>query len=234
TGCNTQSTYLMKAMAAGGYAVFAPNHKDAFCTGKRTDVKPELPFDAPDQWTEATYQARGEDITKLLDALERDVTYSNKTKFDWEHIGLVGHSLGGYTVLGVAGAWPSWKDKRIKEERIQAVLALSPYSEPFLLNDTLHYVHAPVMYQGGTVDKPLTPVIGRKGGVYDETPAPKHYVELTGAGHFAWSDMGRNQFEPYVTRYSLAFLNHYLKGRPMPMGLEAPQAGIFDYREIGD
>ena len=28
-GCNTQSSYLMEALAAEGYAVFAPKHRDA-------------------------------------------------------------------------------------------------------------------------------------------------------------------------------------------------------------
>ena len=44
------------------------------------------------------------------------------TAFDWKRCGLVGHSLGGYTLLGLGGAWPSWRFDGIK-----AVLALSPY-----------------------------------------------------------------------------------------------------------
>ena len=45
---------------------------------------------------------------------------------------LVGHSLGGYTVLGVGGGWAHWKDPRVK-----AILALSPYAAPFINKETL-------------------------------------------------------------------------------------------------
>ena len=42
----------------------------------------------------------------LLAAL-RDVGYLSP-RIDWSRLALAGHSLGGYTVLGLAGAWPQW------------------------------------------------------------------------------------------------------------------------------
>ncbi len=47
-------------------------------------------------------------------------------------IGAAGHSLGGYTVVGLGGGWPRWKDGRIR-----AVLALSPYVQPFMAQHSL-------------------------------------------------------------------------------------------------
>lgn len=41
-------------------------------------------------------------------------------------MGLAGHSLGGYTVLGVGGGWPSWRLSGLK-----AILAMAPYALPF-------------------------------------------------------------------------------------------------------
>ena len=63
-GCATQSRFLMTALAAAGYLVVAPNHRDATCNGgsARWIDRPEWRF------------------------------------------GLIGHSLGGYTVLGLGGA----------------------------------------------------------------------------------------------------------------------------------
>jgi predicted dienelactone hydrolase len=62
-------------------------------------------------------------------------------------LGVAGHSLGGYTDLGLAGGWASWKEARVK-----AVLALSPYCSPFLSKGQLASMNIPVMYQGGTRD----------------------------------------------------------------------------------
>ena len=70
---------------------------------------------------------------------------------DWDHFGLVVHSLGGYTVLALGGGWKSWKLSGVK-----AVLALSPYSAPFTVSHTLGDIHIPVMYQGGTLDAGIT------------------------------------------------------------------------------
>ena len=55
SGCNTQSTFLMEAMAAAGYLVVAPNHKDNNC-GKPPMGKPEEKFNNPEAWTDQTYK----------------------------------------------------------------------------------------------------------------------------------------------------------------------------------
>jgi pimeloyl-ACP methyl ester carboxylesterase len=74
------------------------------------------------------------------------------SRVDLDRLGLLGHSLGGYTVVGLAGGWASWKLPGVK-----AVLALSPYTDPFLVHRTLSGVSTPIMYQGGTLDLGITP-----------------------------------------------------------------------------
>ena len=219
-GCNTQSIFLMEGLAGAGYAVFAPNHRDAACGNIRAwFTRAEAPLGDPRKWTDATYADRAEDIEKLLNALSGDARY-NLPAFDWAHVGLVGHSLGGYTVLGLGGAWRRWKDARVK-----AVLALSPYAAPFIWRKTLSGVDAPVMYQGGTRDYGITPFVNKGEGAYDQTPAPKYFVDFDGAGHFAWTNL-RGTYHAAIVDYSVAFLDRYLKGKPFPHALAEPHSNV--------
>ena len=222
-GCNTQSSFLMQALAAGGYAVFAPNHLDSECGNLQSWIpRRELPFSDPETWTDTTYANRARDIENLLTALQHSPRY-HSSRFDWNHVGLIGHSLGGYTVLGLAGAWPHLKDPRIK-----AVLALSPYAEPFATEHTLRGVDAPVMYQGGTRDLAITPSLSGREGAYRQTPSPKYLVIIDGAGHMAWVDSRATAKHPLIVDYSLAFFDRHLKNKPFPQNLQEPGAGVAD------
>ena len=222
-GCNTQSSFLMQALAASGYAVFAPNHVDSECGNFASWIpRFELPFSNPETWTDASYADRAKDIENLLNALQHDPRFRSPP-FDWNHVGLIGHSLGGYTALGLAGAWPHLKDPRVK-----AVLALSPYAEPFAVEHTLRGVDAAVMYQGGTRDTAITPSLGGREGVYELTGPPKYLVIIDGAGHLAWVDNRATAKHPVIVDYSLAFFDCYLKGKPFPRDLEEPGIGVAD------
>jgi predicted dienelactone hydrolase len=205
-GCATQSRFLMIAFAAAGYLVVAPNHRDATCNGggARWISPPEQRFGQPGSWDEASFHDRADNIRRLVAALKADPAW--RDRIDWQRLGLAGHSLGGYTVLGLAGAWPGWKLDGVK-----AVLALSPYVEPFLLHHSLAGLAAPVMYQGGTLDFGITPFVRKSMGAYDQSPAPKYYVEFKGAGHLAWTDV-RDAHHAAIVAYSVAFLDRYIRG----------------------
>ena len=211
TGCNTQTRFLMEALANAGYLVLAPNHQDAGCGRGRYvfgngTQKPAVPFRDAGEWSDQTYRDRREDMKAVLNALLSHSEFDG-VRVDGSRIGAAGHSLGGYTVLGLAGGWPSWKDPRIK-----AVLALSPYSSPYLSKKQLSNLNIPVMYQGGTRDSGITPTVKKSGGAYDQSSTPKYYVELDGAGHFAWTNVNRS-YVSSIDAYSVAFFDAYLKGR---------------------
>ncbi len=217
TGCATQSLFLTSALAQAGYLVVAPNHRDAGCgTGHDGKLfatldtaRPQTPFRTPEGWSEATYRDRAADLEAILDAILKDESWQG-IPIDSSRVGLAGHSLGGYTVLGLAGAWPSWRDPRVK-----AVLALSPYCAPFVLKGDLAHLDVPVMYQGGTLDIGITPSVRRHGGAYDLTSAPKYFIDFAGAGHFAWTNLNR-RYQTAINGYSLWFFNCYLKGVATP------------------
>jgi predicted dienelactone hydrolase len=206
-GCNTQSTFLTQALADAGYLVVAPNHQDAICGGSGF-AQAEEDLKNPSAWTEATYKDRADDVRKLLDALRTDQKWN--AVVDWSQVALAGHSLGGYTVLGLSGAWSSWK---LSSPSIKATLALSPYCQPFPANGHLGAIGIPVMYQGGTRDLGITPAVKKPGGCFSETSSPAYFVEFTGAGHLAWSDLRDEQHE-LITAYALAFLDKHVRGMP--------------------
>jgi pimeloyl-ACP methyl ester carboxylesterase len=219
-GCATQSRFLMEAFAADGYLVLAPNHRDATCNGGKGSwlSGAEIPLRDPVKWNESIYRDRADDIRRLVAALGTDNRF--RPRADLSRVALAGHSLGGYTVLGLAGAWPSWKLAGVK-----AVLALSPYSQPFVEQGTLADLSAPVMYQGGTLDFGTTPALQKTSGAYDQSPEPKYFVEFEKAGHFAWADVGIAAHKEIVA-YSLAFMNHYVKGETAKSSLTNKIPGV--------
>jgi hypothetical protein len=92
------------------------------------------------------------------------------------------------------------------------------------------------MYQGGTRDFGITPALQKNAGAYDQSPEPKYYVEFDKAGHFAWTDIGITAHKEIIA-YSLAFMNHYVKGEPAEPLLTKPTPGIALIRyasEIGN
>lgn len=212
-GCATQSRFLMQYLADQGYWVLAPNHKDARCNSEKliSGNVPEPNFREPQSWDSDKFKDRHDDIVAILDSVKKQEFAQN---IDFDHIGLIGHSLGGYTVLGMAGAWKEWQI-----DGIDAVLALSPYTAPYNINKTLGLLRVPVMYQGGTRDLGITPGIKRKGGSYDQSPKPKYFIELERAGHFAWTDLSTEGVHDTINHYAIEFLDYYLKDGAAPPSL---------------
>lgn len=222
-GSSTQSASLMRALARAGYLVIAPAHKDARpgVIGRLLD-RPDVGFGKPEDWTPTMYRDRGEDITAIVGAMKGDPQWA--AAVEWSQVALAGHSLGGYTVLGLAGAWSEWR-----MVDVTAVLALSPYVAPFVSHRTLAALNVPVMYQSGTRDTPgIRSSIRTNGGALDMTRPPAYYVELRGAGHFAWTDLNA-RYQESIAYYSLAFLNRHVRG-DRTAGLDARRADVADLR----
>ena len=206
-GCNIQSKFIMEALANSDYLVLAPNHKDAFGdASNKHKERPSINFRDASQWNEKTYKDRHDDIIKLIAALKRDSEWNKR--IDWSKVALCGHSWGGYTVLGLGGAWPSWK-----QPGIRAILALSPYCEPYILKGNLGYIDIPVMYQGGTRDFGITPTVKNLNGALNKTSSPAYFVEFDKLGHFGWTNFNKNkEQQDLINYYCLAFLDKYVKG----------------------
>ena len=199
--CATQSRFLTEALADAGYFVVAPNHHDASCAMtfggfgfSRLPGKPSM------FWTDEDYRDRAEDIRNLVTTLRDDVRFRGIANVS--RLALMGHSLGGYTVLGLAGAWPKWT-----LPGVQAVLAFAAYAMPFAQSEGMRHLQAPVMFQAGQFDPVFT---GPMQTAYDQSPQPKYFIEIEHAFHLAWADVG--MLHPRsITAYALAFFDRYLK-----------------------
>jgi predicted dienelactone hydrolase len=222
TGCGIQSVFLTEELARAGYIVAAPDHKDASCRLQSMYTfkmkAPDVPFATPGKWSEETYRNRRNDMDSTIRYMIRRSEFASR--IDSSRIGAAGHSLGGYTVFGLAGGWDSWKDSLVK-----AVLVFSPYLSPYNVQNRIKRVNIPVMYQGAELDLNLSPEMSRKNGLYEQSNSPKYYVELPGGSHFEWSNvvcMGernvadcleKNKNARLINDYSIAFFDNYLKGK---------------------
>ena len=238
-GCGIQSMSLTEELARNGYVVAAPDHADAaIChtvpppRGSKPSPQPAQPnIFAPDAWDDSSRVDRRQDIEAVIDELLKNEEFAKV--IDPQKIGLAGHSLGGYTVVGIAGGWQSWIDPRIR-----AVLALSPYVMPFQVKNTLGNVHVPLMYQGGTLDVGITPFLEGPKGAFAAANPPVYFVKLKAAAHLAWASCGNERTTQsclanvpnarLIAQYAIAFFDRYLKGLPEPL-LEKKNAALAQY-----
>jgi dienelactone hydrolase len=240
TGCGMQSIALTEELARHGYVVAAPDHADAlFCRvdpealgPSRRAARPS--FARAETWSDATFADRRDDIEATINGLLSDKDF--RDVIDAQSIGAMGHSLGGYTIVGMAGGWASWRDPRIR-----AVLALSPYVTPFEVHHTLQGIHAPLMYQGGTLDVGITPFLRGPNGAYRQANPPAFFVELKKAGHLAWVNCGGASTTEaclaaklnigLINKYGIAFFDAYLKHKTEPLLKEKdPALAAYDFK----
>jgi predicted dienelactone hydrolase len=238
-GCARQSIFLTEELARAGYVVAAPDHADAACRIGRDEVdlgrmRIDSSFLDPASWNERSEVGRLHDLRAVIGLVAADPQLARIA--DTSRVGAVGHSLGGYAALAMAGGWPTWKTPQVK-----AVLALSPYALPFLAHGTLPRLQVPVMYQGAALDWGMTTSLEGPQGAYAATAPPKYFVRLAGGSHFEWTNLlcagtpdvpaclQSRANAALIDRYAVAFLDRHLKGRPGEL-LDAPGRGLDAYR----
>ncbi len=231
--------FFTEELARHGYVVAAPDHTDAVCAIGSDELKfgnmrTDQSFLEPNRWNDRTEIDRMHDLRAVIGLVAGDSQLGPAA--DVQRIGVVGHSLGGYAAIGMAGGWPSWKHAEVK-----AVLAFSPYLLPFIKQGTLARLDVPVMYQGAQFDWGITPSMEGAQGAYAVTAPPKYFVKLNGGTHFEWTNLlcsgqpsvvaclqaRRNAY--LIDRYGIEFLDRHLKSKAAPV-LGAKGRGVEAYR----
>lgn len=170
---------------------------------------------------------RALDVTFAIDQLEKLNTTGDsplKGRLDLKHLGMAGHSFGGWTTMAVAGQLMGPQQKSLVDPRISAAIEMSAPVPP-LPAERVHAfekISVPVLHMTGTLDdSPLGDTkAGQRRLLYDATThAPAYLVIFNGADHmtFAGHIFRKGQDGPYqslICAGSVAFWDAYLRGNP--------------------
>lgn len=174
-GMRSQAIWWCEHMASHGYIVVSPDHTgNAGATiigGKLIPINPML--------RDKSGAARPKDISFLIDVFE-GFNKGNDSRFydhvDLEHIGVAGHSFGGFTALRVADTEPR-------------VDAIAPWAA--VVRGRTRY-DLPTLILIATEDDTIgAEANARMRTYYDESRGPKYSVEFLNGGHYSFTEMYR-------------------------------------------
>jgi predicted dienelactone hydrolase len=231
-GSGLSSVFLTERLAARGWIVAAPDHADGHSairirTGRneRLDRRAflqqaeQISRSDPDHRDEYLY--RIDEMQQALDGMTASEQFGKL--IDRRRIAVGGHSLGGFTALGLCGTLADRRDDRIK-----AVLLFSTGAGGYFFRESeLARVTVPLLYLFGEREqkqKRGTQTMGELfERVYRNAAGPKYLLVLKGGNHFSFNNrfvdkpgsrfLGgtEEQFE-VIRRYSFAFLEKYAAG----------------------
>lgn len=201
--------YLAKHLVSYGFAVAVIEHPET----NSKDFKQFLSgFASTPQATDLIN--RPLDVKYLLDELQRlnDYDVNLKGKLNLQKVGVIGHSLGGYTALALAGATINFQQVRkdcipnrslnlsvflqcgalelqpaiypIKDDRVKAILAFNPLSSTIFGSKGVSQIKIPTMLLGSSQDI-FTPPVPEQIFPFTRLPNPDKYLALIENGtHF--------------------------------------------------
>ena len=180
-GTNTQSVALMEMLASNGFVVVSPEHTGN-AQASNTDT-----FDV-------AAGNRVPDVAFVIDTMvARSQTPGDEFygRLDESRVGVVGHSFGGMTALGMAAGWAGASP----DKRVAAIVPISAVIDATLQSATrtspnagfssaqLASINIPVMLIGGTAD--IDVFIDNNRIAFEQlVNAPEVYrVDIVGATH---------------------------------------------------
>jgi predicted dienelactone hydrolase len=203
--------FLAQHLASHGFAVAAPQHIGSDRIFQQRFLSGLINEDIPPR----EYIDRPLDISYVLDELARRSADPGpyQGRFDLERVGVIGHSLGGYTVLAIAGATINYPllqrgcvsdrpltfnlsvylqcraaplpptDLSLGDPRVDAVMALNPIDSVVQGPAEIGQIAIPTMLVSGNFDLLATPIQEQIHPFTWLTTEDKYLVTMAPAGH---------------------------------------------------
>ncbi len=142
-------------------------------------------------------------LTKLLEKV-RNPASSLFARFSPDKVAVLGHSLGGGTVLGLT-RYDCCRDSRFK-----AVIAVAPFTvlKKFFNAPEPSPSGPPILIAHGTDDKVIPSANSKK--LYQKLKAPKYFVEVKGSGHSELLESPKHPSLSVMAELTAAFVKKYL------------------------
>jgi predicted dienelactone hydrolase len=205
----TTFAYLAEHLASHGFAVVSLEHTGGDANRIRQYFSGLAPAPAATELLE-----RPRDVAFLLDELQRQAQSNPALQpLNLQHVGVVGHSLGGYTALAVAGATIDFdRVKRacnpnrslnlstllqcranelkpdryaLQDPRIKAIFAINPLGSTMFGQTGISQIKVPVFLMGGS-DDIFTPAVPEQIYPFTWLQTPDKYLAVLEKGtHFS-------------------------------------------------
>ncbi len=205
---------LAAHMASHGYVVAMPQHPGSDALYRNQLIK---------GLTNAVFEVgefvdRPLDVSDVIDELERRNESEFEGRLDLAHVGVGGHSFGGYTALAVAGATIDFdflsadcgdrfsylntslllqcqalelprQDYEFRDERVQSVVAMNPVNSSIYGPEGLRQVQIPALILSGSHD-PATPAVFEQFRTFPWLASEERYLGLIeGQAHIDFSEL---------------------------------------------
>ena len=161
---------------------------------------------------------RPQDISYVIDELERRNQLQFKGKLDTENVGVAGHSFGGYTALALAGATIDFnnlekeckesfsylntslllqcralklarKNYHFRDKRVKAIVAANPVNSSIFGRKELEKIDVPLLIGAGNYD-PAAPAVFEQVRCFPWFKTPhKYLVLIEGQAHIDLSNL---------------------------------------------
>ena len=231
-GCGIQSVFFAEYMAQNGYIVVAPDHDDAAMGHIKGGPTSPIKLAIGLKKLKSSQDPLGDFASRPLDikAVISEVFALNKNPQSFlygavneNQLAVSGHSFGTWTSEVIGGAVPSGYEY-LTDLRVKVILLFAPGILDWIKADEYMKMNKPVMFLVGQDDmNDLSNGLPRR-TAYDNSQPPKYMPIVKNAGHLAFSNAvckGYQSIEQCqqnskqaktINKYSLAFVNRYLKG----------------------
>jgi predicted dienelactone hydrolase len=211
--------YLAEHLASHGFAVVVPESPGSNLSWLTAFLKGTQRYIIPPQ----EFVNRPIDVSNLLNKLEELSSHDSKLKgrLDFQNAGIVGHSLGGYTALALAGATFQSQHltamcqasqnslnlslllqcmatqlpqlpSHLSDPRIKAVIAINPFGSAIFGQAGLSQIKAPTMIIASSADM-LAPALTEQIQPFCWLTTRNKYLALiAGATHYSALDRSSN------------------------------------------